>query len=62
MKIDDAETMAKAFPALFPYGHKDFNSCNRPTKVNLQEFLAHCYNWHDGRFATHKLWPYWAYN
>ena len=54
--------MAKAFPALFPYGHKDFNSCNRSTKVNLQEFLAHCYNWHDGRFATHKLWPYWAYN
>ena len=59
MKSDSA--MELGFVVLFPYGKKGY-SHKRHRKVEMGEFLKHCYFYHDRRFLTHKIFLYWALN
>lgn len=53
--------MTQAFPTLFPNGQGDFYQ-GRIRDVDLGDYFAHLLKFHDGRFARHRRWPWFAFN
>ena len=50
-----------AFPSLFPIGRADFHE-DRDHPVNAQDYFKHLMRYHDGRFAQHPHFRYFAWN
>jgi hypothetical protein len=50
-----------AFPTLFPDREGDFHQ-PRLRKIKLGEYFTHLLRFHDGRFASHSRFPYFAFN
>ncbi|KAJ3754129.1 hypothetical protein EV360DRAFT_52211, partial [Lentinula raphanica] len=53
--------IARAFPTLFPNGAGDFHT-PRMQKVDMGEYFDHLMHFHDGRFARHRRFPWFAFN
>ena len=50
-----------AFPVLFPYGSTGPTE-QRLRKVSFDTWIAHCLNYHDGRFVNHKFFAFVCQN
>ena len=53
--------MSCAFPSLFPTGAADFVA-PRPRTVTIGNYFKHLMQYHDGRFAKHPRFRYFALN
>jgi ATP-dependent DNA helicase PIF1 len=53
--------MTMAFPTLFPTGAGDYHQ-SRLRKLELGKYLEFTMDFHDGRFARHRRWPWFAFN
>lgn len=53
--------VAQAFPALFPYGEGDLHEV-RSKQLTARIYFQYLMDYEDGRFANHKIFPYFAFN
>lgn len=53
--------MVEAFPCLYPTGKADLHE-PRDVKVNPEDYFKHLMRYHDGRFARHPRFRYFAWN
>jgi hypothetical protein len=51
----------EAFPSLFPKGEADFHE-DRLCNVSASDYFKHLMRYHDGRFARHPRFRYFAWN
>jgi len=54
--------MINAFPILFPHRLADFHAQGRDVKVSAYDYFKHLLHYHDGRFAQHSRFRYFAWN
>ncbi|KAK3909275.1 Histone transcription regulator 3-like protein, partial [Frankliniella fusca] len=53
--------IVKAFPCLFPYGKGDICEIVNE-KISHREYFQYLMDYFDGRFASHTIFPYFAWN
>ena len=53
--------MTLAFPTLFPFGTGHYEE-HRAVALSYTQWAQHLEKYHDGRFARHPRWPYFALN
>ncbi|KAK3919264.1 DNA polymerase delta small subunit [Frankliniella fusca] len=53
--------ISQAFPTLFPYGNCDLHEI-RDKKLTPRIYFQYLMEYYDGRFASHKIFPYFAFN
>ncbi|KAK3923565.1 ATP-dependent DNA helicase [Frankliniella fusca] len=53
--------IVKAFPCLFPYGKGDICDIVNE-KISHREYFQYLMDYFDGRFASHTIFPYFAWN
>jgi len=51
-----------AFPKLFPYGNCGLYHDKRKKKISIHAYMKHFLCYHDGRFAQHKTFRFFAFN
>ncbi|KAK3918290.1 Ribonuclease 3 [Frankliniella fusca] len=52
--------MPSAFPTLYPHGTADINDARQ--EIKTADYFRHLMNYHDGRFAQHPTFRFFAYN
>lgn len=53
--------IVKAFPDCFPYGIGDLCEL-KGTNISPRDYFQYLMNFHDHRFSSHKIFPYFAWN
>ncbi|KAK3921767.1 hypothetical protein KUF71_010943 [Frankliniella fusca] len=53
--------IVKAFPTLFPYGIGDVSDVINE-RITARQYFQYLMDFLDGRFASHKIFPYFAWN